>query len=108
MHSFRPCKKKKKTPVKFQKDRQKSVGRVAHTRYLLLEMWGGGTEPRKADCYVPSLFVQKGGEQQISCVMTGIRKLDKHHSQKPLELSYLQGQHAEPKASFQPCKRVLG
>ena len=36
------------------------------------------------------------------------RTLDKHHGQMPLELSYLQGQHAEPKASFQLCKRVLG
>ena len=44
----------------------------------------------------------------ISCVMTRIQTLDKHHANRPLELSYLQSQHAEPKASFQPCNWVLG
>ena len=50
-----------KTPVKFEKDRHKTVG-VVHTRYLLLEGgWNHVTmEQRKAEYYVPSLFFKKG------------------------------------------------
>ena len=40
--------------------------------------------------------------------MTRIRTLNKHHGRRPLELSYLQGQQANPKVSSQPCKGVLG
>ena len=97
-----------KTPVKVKKDRQKTVGGVAHTilRYLLLEgVQNHVTTENRILC--PLAFLRKGGGQQISCVMTGILTLNKHHSRRPLELSYLQGQHTEPKESFQPCKRVL-
>ena len=41
-----------KKPAKFQKDSRKTVGEVAHIRYLLLSE----VEPRKADHYAPSLF----------------------------------------------------
>ena len=82
-----------KTPVQFQKDRQKTVGGVADTRYLLLEVGGGrgGAEPQNhGKPNTMSLgFLRKDGRQQINCVMIGIWTLDKHHPQRPLELSYL-------------------
>ena len=49
-----------KTPVTFKKDRQKTVGGVAHTRYLLLVI----TEARSAEYYVPSLFFEKAGDNK--------------------------------------------
>ena len=57
MHIFKP-----KRPVEFQKDLHKTVGGVAYTRYLLLE-GDRTTEPRKAEYYVPSLFVEKAGDK---------------------------------------------
>ena len=59
-----------KTPVKFQKDRSKTVGGVALTRYLLQTRNHAPRithhAPRKAEYYVPSLFFffRKGGGQQ--------------------------------------------
>ena len=59
-----------KTSVKFRKNRHKTVGGVAHTRYIVL--WGDGrtdgrtegrTESRKL---CPSAFLRKGGGQQNS------------------------------------------
>ena len=47
-----------KAHVKFQEDRHNTVGGVAHTRYLLLEVRDG---PWKAEYYVPSLFFEKAG-----------------------------------------------
>ena len=43
------------TPIKFHKDRLRTVGADAHTRYLPLE-GDGTTELRKAEYYVLSLF----------------------------------------------------
>ena len=55
-----------KTSVKFTKDRHKTVGGVAHTRYLLLEVGQnhGTMYPRKAEyyMYIPSLFFEKVGD----------------------------------------------
>ena len=72
-----------KTSVKFQKNRNKTVGGVAHTRYILLQ--GDGrtdgrkdgrkdgrtegrtdrrTEGRKAKNYVPPLFFEKAGDNK--------------------------------------------
>ena len=45
-----------KTPVNFQKDRQRTVGVDAHTRYLLLL--------QKAENYVPSLFFEKAEDKK--------------------------------------------
>ena len=52
-----------KTPIKFQKDRHKTVGGVAHTRYLLLE----GAEPQKAEYCAPSFFFEKSGDNNRLC-----------------------------------------
>ena len=60
-----------KRSVKFQKNRHKTVGGVAHIRYLLLFFWGGGgrkdgrTEGRNAENYVPPLFFEKAGAKKI-------------------------------------------
>ena len=62
-----------KTPVKFQKDRPKTVGGVAHTKHLLLE-GDRTTEARKAKYYVPSLFFEKAGAiKGLSCILTWSR-----------------------------------
>ena len=96
-----------KAPVKFQKDRQKNC-RMSCIHKVPTVRGGHNHGTTESRMLRPLAFLRKGGGQQISCGMTAIRTLDKHHSQRPLELSYLQGQHAEPKASFQPGKRVLG
>ena len=105
----------KKAPVKFQKDRHKTIGEL-RTQGTYCKggggTGGGGRTTEPLNYGKPNTmshaFLRKGGGQQISYIMTGIRTLDKHYAKRPLELNYLQGQHAEPKASFQPCKRVLG
>ena len=64
-----------KTSVKFQKNRHKTVGGVAHTRYIVLQGDGktegqtegqteGRTEGRKAENYVPPLFFEKAGDNK--------------------------------------------
>ena len=50
-----------KTPVKFQKDRSKTVGGVALTRFLLQTR---NHAPWKAEYYVPSLFFEKAGDNK--------------------------------------------
>ena len=52
-----------KTSVKFQKNRHKTVGGVAHTRYIVLK--GGGEDGRKAKNYVPPLFFEKAEGNKI-------------------------------------------
>ena len=75
-----------KRPVKFQKDRQKNCRSCAHK----VPTVRGGTDPRnhRKPNTIALAFLRKGGGQQINCVMTVIRTLDKHHCQRPLELSY--------------------
>ena len=58
-----------KKSVKFRKNRHKTVGGVAHTRYIVLlgdgntERWKDRrTEGRKAENYVPPLFFEKAGD----------------------------------------------
>ena len=60
-----------KISVKFQMNRHKTVGGVAHTMYIVL--WGGGggvgrkdgrTEGRRAENYVPPLFFEKAGDNK--------------------------------------------
>ena len=60
------------TPVKFQRNRSKTVGGIAYTRYKLLEGVEGRTEGwkdgrmegwvkgQKVKYYVPSLFFERG------------------------------------------------
>ena len=66
-----------KTSVKFQKNRHKTVGGVAHTRYIVLYGDGrtdgrkdGRTERRKdgrkAENYVPPLFFEKAGDNNFT------------------------------------------
>ena len=55
-----------KTPVKFRKNRHKTVGGVAHTRYLLLKGDGsapryGATLVRNAEYYVPHFSSKRRG-----------------------------------------------
>ena len=57
-----------KTSVKFRKNRHKTVGGVAHTRYLSYIRGtegrkDGRTEGRKAENYVPPLFFEKAGDK---------------------------------------------
>ena len=59
-----------KAPVKFQKDRHKTVGGAAHTRYLLLE-GNRITELRKAEYYSPSLFFEKAGDNKSAVLWQG-------------------------------------
>ena len=62
-----------KTPVKFQKDRFKTVGGVALTRYLLQTRNHAPRithhTPRKAEYYVPSLFFEKAGDNNYYFVV---------------------------------------
>ena len=52
-----------KTSAKFQEDRYKTLGGVAHTRYPLSS--GDRTpEPRKGKNYVPPLFFEKAGDNK--------------------------------------------
>ena len=57
-----------KTPVKFRKDRFKTVGGVALTKYLLQTRNHAPRTtdhgPRKAEYYVPSLFFEKAGDNK--------------------------------------------
>ena len=57
-----------KTPVKFQKDRSKIVGRVVLTSYLLQTRNHAlritHHAPRKAEYHVPSLFFEKAGDNK--------------------------------------------
>ena len=64
-----------KTSVKFRKNRHKTVGGVAHTRYLQYKGDGrtegrkdgrkdGRTEGRNAENYVPPLFFEKAGDNK--------------------------------------------
>ena len=46
--------------------------------------------------------------QAVTNQLTYDKDPDIETHRRPLELSYLQGQHANPKARSQPCKRVLG
>ena len=50
-----------KAPVKFQKDRTKTVGGVKGTRYLLKIR---NHAPRKAENSVPPLFFEKAGDNK--------------------------------------------
>ena len=51
-----------KAPVKFQKDRTKTVGGVKGTRYLEKIRKTTHNAPRKAKNSVPPLFFEKAGE----------------------------------------------
>ena len=51
-----------KAPVKFQKDRTKTVGGVKGTRYLLKIQ---NHAPRKAENSVPPLFFEKAGDNNL-------------------------------------------
>ena len=51
-----------KTPVKFQKDRHKTVEGVAHTRYLLLE---GGWKQGKPNTMSPLFSSKRRGTKRI-------------------------------------------
>ena len=66
-----------KTSVKFQMNQYKTVGGVAHTRYIHVVLKGevkteGRTEGRKAENYVPPLFFEKAGDKKVfaSCFST--------------------------------------
>ena len=56
-----------KTSVNFQKNQSKTVGGVAHTRYILYRgterQTGGMTESQKL---CPSAFLRKGGGQKMT------------------------------------------
>ena len=60
-----------KTPVKFQKDRTKTVGGVKGTKYLLkIRNHAPRTThhaPRKTKNSVPPLFFEKAGDNKVSC-----------------------------------------
>ena len=64
-----------KTSVKFQKNRSKTVGGVAHTRYILYRGTEGQTDGRtdrrtdgmtESQKLCPSAFLRKGGGQKTS------------------------------------------
>ena len=60
-----------KTSVKFQKNRSKTVGGVAHTRYILYRGTEGRKDRRtdgmtKAKNYVPPLFFEKAGDNKMA------------------------------------------
>ena len=46
--------------------------------------------------------------QAVTNQLTYDKDPDIETHRRPLDLSYLQGQHANPKARSQPCKSVLG
>ena len=48
-----------KTNVRFQKNRNKIVGGVAHNVHTCIPIGGGRTEGRKPENYVPPFFFEK-------------------------------------------------
>ena len=73
------------TSVKFQKDRHKTVGGVAHTRYLLLGEWGGGQNDGihgRPNTMTPRLSSKRRG----TIILTGRKKTIKIH--KKISKSY--------------------
>ena len=59
-----------KTSVKFQKNRSKTVGGVAHTRYILYRVTEGRKDARtdgitESQKLCPSAFLRKGGRQKV-------------------------------------------
>ena len=69
-----------KAPVKFQKDRTKTVGGVKGTRYLL-KIWNQAPcathhAPRKAKNSVPPLFFQKAGDKNCEKYIHGLKMID--------------------------------
>ena len=97
-----------KAHVKVQDDRHKTVGGVARRRYLLLGGWGGGGgEPRnhrKPNTLSPRFPSKRQGTTNQLCYdrYPDIRQTS------CTKVTGTKGQHTEPKASFQPCKRVVG
>ena len=89
-----------KTPVKFQKDRTKTVGGVKGTKYLLKSRNHAPRAmhhaprtmhhaPRKTKNSVPPLFFEKAGDKKWSLVIKHIKWVDNH----PMIITAKYGSH---------------